>query len=72
MLGTQVRIRDTRSNVRAGVRLLSFYLHRYQGDRRRALAAYYQGMGSVDRRGILRISRPYIASILALEAVFGG
>ncbi len=72
MLHRYVSIRDTRANVRAGVRLLSFYLHRYAGDRRRALAAYYQGMSSVDRRGVLPISHPYIASILVLETVFGG
>jgi LysM repeat protein len=60
------------SNVRAGVALLDYYLARYGGDRTRALAAYYQGMTATDRHGVYPVTRPYVASILALEHVFGG
>jgi soluble lytic murein transglycosylase-like protein len=70
-LGTTIDPRDLRQNVRAGVRLLAHYLDRYDGDRARVLAAYYQGQSAVDRSGIYAVSRPYIASIAALEAVFG-
>ena len=70
MLGRQVNLRDTRQNVRAGVRLLRHYLDRYHGDRSLVLAAYYQGQTAVDRHGIYPISRPYIASILFLERLF--
>ncbi len=52
--------------------LLAHYLARYNGSRSLALAAYYQGQRSVDEHGIYPVSRPYIASILALEAAFGG
>jgi LysM repeat protein len=72
MLGTPVNMFDTRENVRAGVRLLAHYLARYAGDRDRVLAAYYQGQTAVDRHGIYPVSRPYIASILILEGIFGG
>ena len=68
MLGTNVDPRDLRQNVRAGVRLLAHYLDRYEGDRAKVLAAYYQGQTAVDRHGIHAVSRPYIASIVALEA----
>jgi soluble lytic murein transglycosylase-like protein len=71
MLGTTVDPRDLRQNVRAGVRLLAHYLDRYAGDKARVLAAYYQGQSAVDRHGIYPVSRPYIASIAALEAIFG-
>jgi soluble lytic murein transglycosylase-like protein len=72
MLGAPVDIGDLRQNVRAGVRLLAHYLDRYDGNRDLALAAYYQGQTAVDRHGIYPVSRPYIASILALEELFGG
>jgi N-acetylmuramoyl-L-alanine amidase len=70
MLGEAVNIHDARSNVRAGVRLLAHYLARYVGDRELVLAAYYQGQTAADRFGAYGSSRPYIASILALEAAF--
>ena len=63
-------IRDPRWNARAGTRLLAFYLTRYGGDKTTALAAYFQGMTSVDQTGIHASSRAYIASILRLETIF--
>jgi N-acetylmuramoyl-L-alanine amidase len=72
MLGRPVRINDTRSNVHAGVRLLSHYLDRYDGNRDLVLAAYYQGQRAVDRHGIYPVSRPYIASIRHIERMLGG
>ena len=72
MLGTRVEINDLRHNVRAGVRLLAHYLDRYEGDRDRVLAAYYQGQWAVDHHGIYQVSRPYIASIKVLVRIFGG
>lgn len=72
MLGTPVDLRDTHENVRAGVRLLAHYLDRYDGNRDLVLAAYYQGQTAADRHGVFPVSRPYIASIKALETLFGG
>lgn len=72
MLGEPVRITDAHSNIRAGVTLLRHYLQRYGGDRGLALAAYYQGQTAADRHGIYPVSRPYIASILALQELFAG
>jgi LysM repeat protein len=71
MLGRRVHIDDARSNIAAGVRLLRHYLDRYDGNRDLVLAAYYQGQRAADRHGVYAISRPYIASILALERLFG-
>ena len=70
MLGGPVNLWDPRSNVRAGIRLLRHYLHRYGGSRKLALAAYYQGQAGTDRHGIYPVSQPYIASILNLQAMF--
>jgi soluble lytic murein transglycosylase-like protein len=71
MLGAPVNLHDAGSNVRAGVRLLRHYLDRYDGDKSMVLAAYYQGQSGADRHGIYAMTRPYIASILRLEAIFG-
>jgi soluble lytic murein transglycosylase-like protein len=71
MLGTPVTLTDLRHNVRAGVRLLAHYLDRYDGNRDLVLAAYYQGQTAADRHGVFAVSRPYIASIKRLEALFG-
>ena len=71
MLGHRVDLYDASSNVQAGVALLRHYLDRYQGDRTLVLAAYYQGQTAADRHGVYRVTRPYIASILALEKLFG-
>jgi LysM repeat protein len=72
MLGRPVRIHEARSNIAAGVRLLSHYLHRYGGNRELVLAAYYQGQRAVDQFGIYAVSRRYIASVRHLERLFGG
>lgn len=70
MLHESPAISDPGWNARAGVRLLAYYLARYQGDKSKTLAAYFQGMGSVEGSGILASSRPYINSILSLEVIF--
>ncbi len=72
MLGHGIDLYDARSNIQAGVMLLRHYLDRYDGDRSLALAAYYQGQTAADRYGVYGMTRPYIASIMALEKLFGG
>jgi LysM repeat protein len=72
MLGSRIDLRDTRQNVRAGVRLLAHYLARYRGDVDLVLAAYYQGQTAADRHGVYPVSRPYVASIRALVRMLGG
>jgi soluble lytic murein transglycosylase-like protein len=67
MLHATVNVWNRRQNVRAGVTLLKHYLLRYKGNRRFALAAYYQGQRSADRHGVLPVSHPYVASVLLLE-----
>jgi soluble lytic murein transglycosylase-like protein len=70
MLGSRINLLDARSNVHAGVRLLRHYFDRYRGDRSLVLAAYFQGQTGADRHGVYPVTRPYIASVLALEAIF--
>jgi len=70
MLHEAPAIGDPRWNARAGVRLLAHYLDRYQGDTAKTLAAYFQGMASVDQIGVLVSTVPYVETILALEGIF--
>ena len=58
-------------NVRAGSLLLARLL-RDTGDPATAVAAYYQGLGSVRRIGMLPETRRYVANVLALQSRFGG
>jgi N-acetylmuramoyl-L-alanine amidase len=59
-------------NVRAGSILLSRLLRDTGGDPATAVAAYYQGLGSVRRIGMLPETRRYVANVLALRQRFGG
>jgi LysM repeat protein len=59
-------------NVRAGSILLSRLLRDTGGDPATAVAAYYQGLGSVRRIGMLPETRRYVANVLALRNRFGG
>ena len=70
MLGHGIDLYDAHSNIRAGITLLRHYLDRYHDDRVLVLAAYYQGQTAADRHGVYQVTRPYIASISALEKFF--
>jgi soluble lytic murein transglycosylase-like protein len=72
LLGQRFDPRDAAQNIRAGVALLRHYLDRYHGDRSLVLAAYYQGQRAADLHGVYAVTRPYIESIKALVALFGG
>ena len=61
---------DVRDNVTAGVVLLR-QLVRTTGSTDAALAGYYQGLGSVAKRGRLPQTEAYIKNINALRARFG-
>jgi hypothetical protein len=54
-----------RDNVEAGVLLLEVL--RAHTTRRRAVAAYYQGLGSVHRHGLYPSTRRYTRSVLVLQ-----
>jgi soluble lytic murein transglycosylase-like protein len=59
-------------NVQAGVLYLGSLLRATGGDPVLAAAAYYQGLGSVQRIGMLPDTRRYVADVLALRSRFGG
>jgi N-acetylmuramoyl-L-alanine amidase len=57
--------RSATGNVRVGLSYLRHLLNTF-GNTQRALAAYYQGERSVQTSGIHRLTRRYIANILAI------
>ncbi len=54
-------------NIQIGVAYLHHLLLEFHGDRRLALAAYYQGPEAVRRVGIYRSADRYVANVLALS-----
>jgi N-acetylmuramoyl-L-alanine amidase len=59
-------------NVRAGSLYLAQLLRDTGGDPEQAAAAYYQGLSSVRRIGMLPETRRYVANVMALRSRFGG
>jgi LysM repeat protein len=70
-IGRDLDLLDVRDNVTAGVVLLQQLL-RSTGSSDNALAGYYQGLGSVAKRGRLPQTEAYIKNINALRARFSG
>lgn len=65
--GRPLQLHDTRDNVLAGVLTLKVLRASTRSDRR-AIAAYYQGLGAVRRHGIYQVSRPYVANVQAVRS----
>jgi N-acetylmuramoyl-L-alanine amidase len=59
-------------NTTAGVLYLRHLLEQSGGDEATAVAGYYQGMGSVQSRGLFDDTQRYVADVQALRSRFGG
>ena len=59
-------------NVSAGVLYLKRLLQETGGDENAAIAAYYQGLGSLRSRGEFTDTQRYVANVQALRSRFGG
>jgi N-acetylmuramoyl-L-alanine amidase len=59
-------------NVHAGVLYLDQLLRDTGGDESAAVAAYYQGLGSVQSNGMLPETQQYVNNVMALRGRFGG
>jgi soluble lytic murein transglycosylase-like protein len=66
LLGRSINSRDAADNIEAGVAFLA-WLHRRAGGTSRTIAAYYQGLASVRRRGLYDDTKTYVSSVLALR-----
>jgi soluble lytic murein transglycosylase-like protein len=59
-------------NVKAGSLYLRQLLQDTGGDERMAVAAYYQGLGSVQQDGLFPETEQYVENVMALKGRFGG
>lgn len=62
----ELRLRKLRDNATAGVLLLDV-LRDHTRSRRHQVAAYYQGLGAVQRHGLYDESVPYVDNVLAIK-----
>jgi N-acetylmuramoyl-L-alanine amidase len=72
LAGTRLDPSSPTDNVKAGSLYLAHLMRQTNGDPAMAAAAYYQGLSSVRRIGMLPETRRYVANVLALRARFGG
>ena len=72
LLGYRINPYDAADNVHGGVVMLHYFLRFFGGDVRQALAAYHQGLTSVQTQGISAECAHYIANVLALQVRFSG
>jgi soluble lytic murein transglycosylase-like protein len=59
-------------NVHAGVIYLKQLLNQTGGDESTAIAGYYQGLRSVEHRGLFDDTQRYVENVQALRSRFGG
>lgn len=64
--------RDPAANARMGARFMRHLLDRLDGDQRRALIAYNQGLSGLFRKGPVPAAESYADKVLALRPVFAG
>ncbi len=55
-------------DIEAGVLFLRHLLRRFAGDERLALAAWYQGEDAVRKHGLYKVTKPFVANVLALKS----
>jgi soluble lytic murein transglycosylase-like protein len=70
--GQKLDAASATDNVRAGVLYLQHLLKQTGGDENAAIAGYYQGLGSVQSRGLFDDTQKYVANVQALRSRFGG
>src|SRR3954447_4414840 len=72
LAGRELDSSSATDNVRAGVLYLQHLLKQTGGDENAAIAGYYQGLGSVQSRGLFDDTQKYVANVQALRSRFGG
>lgn len=65
-VGRRLNLRDTRDNVKAGV-VLIHVLQRNTRSTRRAIGAYFQGLGGVQQHGLYPETRRYVKNVRAIQ-----
>ena len=66
LIGHKVQ-HDADGNVHVGMAYLNHLLHAFNGNERLALAGWYQGERSVRATGLYKVTKPFVADVLALR-----
>ncbi|MGH3013187.1 MAG: lytic transglycosylase domain-containing protein, partial [Gaiellaceae bacterium] len=69
LMGRKVK-RTARGNIRVGIVYLRALLREFGGNKRLALAGYYQGARAVRRHGLYDETKVYVRRVLALRRRF--
>jgi LysM repeat protein len=70
VLHRTLNLYDAGDNATAGVALLAILLRETHGHADKAVAGYYQGLASVQSRGMFKDTKAYVRSVLALRNRF--
>lgn len=62
---------NIRENVGGGVRYLAWLLHKFHGEARLAVAAYYAGEGAVEKRGLSLHNTDVVAYVYQVRSIYG-
>jgi len=68
--GRGLDVHSAAGNIAMGAAYLHDLLSRAGGNESLAIAGYYQGLASVEQKGMLPATRTYVAGILAYSAIF--
>lgn len=70
LIGRELDSSDAEDNIRLGARYLRWLLERTDGDTRRAVGAYYQGLAAMRRSGPYDETVAYVDTVVALRERF--
>ncbi len=71
LLGTNLQLTVAADNIRMAAAFLGFLLRGTSGQVCGAVAAYYQGLGTLNHVGVLPVSQIYVRGVLGLRPRFG-
>jgi len=67
LVGRDLDLRDPADNIEAGVAFLNYLYQMTDRDVRHTLGGYYQGLASIEQRGVYEDTKRYVDNILAIR-----
>lgn len=67
LVGRPLDLRDPTDNVEAGVAFLDYLYRLTGGDTKLTLGGYFQGLASIEQRGMDRATKHYIDLVLTVR-----
>lgn len=70
LLGSPINLKVLDDNVKAGVRFLAYLLKLTDGDEKLAVGGYFQGLRSINQKGMSPATKRYVSNVMALKKRF--